>query len=132
MGNNLYERSYRYYTAAIHNRKYTNLFKLGTLMCLPVSDESLTCNNICHRNYTDVTEHIMMQCTGLNDCRNSMWEEIVNVLNVETSVELWNMSDEKILDILLGAKWTPLRNQLIRDEFLTIIGKHANTLCTKL
>ena len=55
-----------------------------------------------------------------------MWDVLVNVLFVEDSVDLWGKPDEDIVDILLGGKWRPLRNNQTRQEFYNIIDNYAD------
>ena len=61
------------------------------------------------------------------DVRDSMWEELVNTLDVEDFVDLWNKPDDETLDILLGAKWRPLRNKQTRQDFLDIMCRHTKS-----
>ena len=126
MGRNLYKKPYSYYTAAMRNHRHRPLVMLAKLLSLPTKETAVSCV-LCNNDYYDVTEHIFMYCIYLNDIRNTMWDDMINVLNVELSVELWNKPDHEILDIMLGARWSALRDRSLREEFLDVIVKYTET-----
>ena len=126
MGDRLYKHSFPYYTASMQNIEYAQLLKLTKLVCLPTYTVPLTCE-LCGTEYHDVVEHIFVYCPDMMDVRDSMWEELVNTLDVEDFVDLWNKPDDETLDILLGAKWRPLRNKQTRQDFLDIMCRHTKS-----
>ena len=83
--------------------------KFAKLVCLPTLDQPVKCK-LCDSEHTDITEHIIMYCTELTDHRNSMWDDMVDTLDVEDFVNIWPKPEEDILDILLDGKWEPLRD----------------------
>ena len=97
---------------------------LTKLACLPTMDTPQTCE-LCRKPYEDVTEHIIMFCTSLNEPRNNMWDELVNVLEVEQFVELWSKPESDILDIILGGRWPPFRDKSTRDGFYKVVLKYV-------
>ena len=124
MGQNLFRKAYPLYTAALRGDTGHDLIKLAKLACLPTLNTTEQCT-MCDKDYVDITEHVVMYCTGLTDIRNNMWDDMVNILEVEDFVELWNKPDEDILDILLGGYWNPLRHRQTRIDFLTIMNKYS-------
>ena len=110
----------------MRNHRHRPLVMLAKLLSLPTKETAVSCV-LCNNDYYDVTEHIFMYCIYLNDIRNTMWDDMINVLNVELSVELWNKPDYEILDIMLGARWSALRDRALREEFLDVIVKYTET-----
>ena len=121
MGRNLFRKPYPLYVDSLRNGR-RELVMLTKLACLPTMDTPQTCE-LCRKAYEDVTEHIIMFCTSLNEPRNNMWDELVNVLEVEQFVELWSKPEADILDIILGGRWPPFRDKSTRDGFYKVVLK---------
>jgi len=49
-----------------------------------------------------------------------MWEEIINMLDVEFSVALDNKSDSELVSIFLGAEWELQDEHLCNDLILLV------------
>jgi hypothetical protein len=125
MEDRLYTKSFPYYVAGMQDSDYVKLLKLTKVACLPTSETPTKCE-LCETEYHDVTEHIIMYCTSLNDVRNCMWDDMVNVLGVEDFVDLWSKPEEDILDIILGGRWRPLQNTQTRLEFLNVLSNYTD------
>ena len=125
MGDRLYDKSFPYYIAGMKTREHRCLIKLAKLVCLPTSYTPWKCE-LCQAEYCDVAEHVIMHCSSLAKARDCMWDDLVNFLRVEDFVDLWGKPDEDILDVLLGGKWRPLKNNDIRHEFYNIICRYAD------
>ena len=85
-----------------HSQK--ELLMLARAMSSPVSDYVSICN-MCQRESNDGLEHFLMYCTKLNGLREEMWEELINTHDVETSMGLFSLPDEDILNIFLSGDW---------------------------
>jgi hypothetical protein len=125
MEDRLYTKSFPYYVAGMQDSNYVKLLKLTKVACLPTSETPTKCE-LCETEYHDVTEHIIMYCTSLNNVRNCMWDDMVNVLGVEDFVDLWSKPEEDILDIILGGRWRPLQNTQTRLEFLNVLSNYTD------
>ena len=94
------KKAFPYYVVTMKDFVYRNLLKLAKMISLPTMDE--TACSFCSKIYDDVTLHIIMYCTALNKCRDQLWDDIVNVLGVVPTVDLWSKCEEDILLIIMG------------------------------
>ena len=124
MKENLYKKAFPYYAVTMKDHTYRHLLKLAKMISLPTMDET-TCS-LCSNIYDNVTLHIIMYCTALNKCRDQLWDDIVNVLGVVPTVDLWSKCEEDILIIIMGGYWSPLRDPITRQEFLSILNKYVD------
>ena len=108
-----------------HISKYNSYYLkplnfLAKLLSLP----NIECKcKICDEIYSDLVCHILMCCSKLNSERNYLWDNIINVLSVEDSVELGNMSEMEITLILLGKKWDKLKDRVYRELFYCTVAE---------
>ena len=80
---------------------------------------------LCDKDFNDYTEHIVMRCEGLLAERNHMWDELLDGISIHAEVSLFNMSDETILDILLGRQWNYLQDDSDSSAFYKRVSKFA-------
>ena len=125
MGNGLYTKSFPFYRAAMKNIKYVKLIKLAKLVTLPTVTVG-TCT-LCDSPFTDIVQHVIMNCSDLMTTRDRMWDDIMNTFEVDDFVDLWGRPDPDILDVLLGAKWRPLSDTQTREQLYDILCRYADT-----
>ena len=46
--------------------------------------------------------HIIMDCPSMSEHRNQLWDSIIDILDVEASVDLFHLDDVAILAAMLG------------------------------
>jgi hypothetical protein len=78
------------------------LHELGFLVQLGACGVIKSECTVCKSHVTDIVRHTILQCPSLCNDRNTLMSEVVNALNVQTSVDFFNMSDDEILASLLG------------------------------
>ncbi len=83
---------------------WEDLMILIRLLTLPKETQNVKCV-VCFNDYDDIVYHIIMECPNFITQRNTIAENIIDILDVQSGVELFNMCKEDILDIYLGKKW---------------------------
>ena len=78
------------------------LIRALTLLALPETSYTDTKCTLCKQVYTDIVCHIITQCPLLNEERNTLWEFVIDSVDVETSVRLFHLADETFVDWLFG------------------------------
>ena len=73
-----------------------------TLLVLPETSYTDAKCSLCKQIYTDIVCHIVTQCPLLHEERNTLWEFIIDCVDVDTSVRLFHLEDEKFVDWLFG------------------------------
>ena len=80
----------------------TNRNKLSLLIKLLSIPEGIVVEcGMCKQIISNIVIHMFVYCVALNSVRNTMWEEIINMLDVEFSVALDNKSDSELVSIFL-------------------------------
>jgi endonuclease/exonuclease/phosphatase family metal-dependent hydrolase len=96
------------------------LLTIIRLMTLPeMVDLPILCK-LCNMPVMDICTHVIMTCSTLFNERNILCDELVNMLPVEASVELFNLEDESITDIIMGHRWNRLNGDNINHFYMTI------------
>ncbi len=91
-----------------------------------------TCFDLCHKTLTNSVEHVMMRCEGLLEERNTMWDKLLDSVDVYAEVHLLNQGDSNILDIMLGRKWSKLTEDVEIGTFYNIVAEFAEQAQSKL
>ena len=86
------------------------------------NDEDMICTS-CGKTLTDSVEHVMMRCEGLLAERNTMWDKLLDAVDVHAEANLLNKCDMNILDILLGRRWSKLTNASDINNFYCTISQ---------
>ena len=73
-----------------------------TLLVLPETSYTDAKCSLCKQIYTDIVCHIVTQCPLLHEERNTLWEFVIDCVDVNTSVRLFHLEDEKFVDWLSG------------------------------
>ncbi|CAG2187538.1 unnamed protein product [Mytilus edulis] len=61
-----------------------------------------TCT-LCNKQSLDIVKHLIMECHVLLTERNVMFYKIVDELPIQKSVDIFNLDDDDLLEVLLGA-----------------------------
>ncbi len=77
-----------------------------TILIYEIELKCLSCGN----NYADIVKHNIADCTICMNVRNELWDTIFDVLDIYSSVDLFNKTDDDIIDIFLGKKWIKLKS----------------------
>ena len=73
-----------------------------TLLALPETSYTVPKCSLCTNDYTDIICHIITQCPRLHEERNTLWDFIIDCVDVETSTRLFHLEDETLVDWLFG------------------------------
>ena len=108
-----------------------NIMLLIRMLTIIDHDEDMLCT-LCHKTLTDSVEHVMIRCEGLLQERNTMWDKLLDSVDVYAEVHLLNQGDSNILDILLGRKWSKLTEDVNIGIFYNIVAEFAEEAKSKL
>jgi exonuclease III len=108
-----------------------NIMLLIKMLTIIDVDEDMLCT-LCHKTLTDSVEHVMMRCEGLLEERNTMWDKLLDSVDVYAEVHLLNQGDSNILDIMLGRKWSKLTEDVEIGTFYNIVAEFAEQAQSKL
>ena len=64
----------------------------------------------CEENTSDIVKHVLLHCSKLYAARDSWFENIVNILNVTDSVNLFNTEEDIFIETVLGGRSDLLYN----------------------
>ncbi len=103
-----------------HKNSKKHLMAMIKLLTIPIYEIELKCLS-CGNNYDDIVKHSIADCTTYMNVRNELWDTIFDVLDVYSSVDLFNKTDDDIIDIFLGKKWIKLKSQTQIDNFYVSI-----------
>ena len=113
----------------------SNLLAMIKLITIPITYRDEICVS-CEQIYHDIVYHCIVECNTHMQIRNDLWDVITDVLDVHSSVELFNTTDEQIIEILLGKPWHHLSDREHADAFYTqistIIVKFIPNICKNL
>ncbi len=87
----------------------------------------LVCCNLCNKPFNDYIEHIFCRCGKLNDKRNGLWDDILNIFGVEMEVDLFQRDDDESICIMLGMTWNTIIPEQ-RDLFVCTVAKWINVM----
>jgi hypothetical protein len=83
-----------------------SLLWLTRMIALPDTSYQEAVCKLCRKCYTDIVVHIITECPELYNERNSLWDFILDELDVELSVRISCLSDESFTDIVCGLPWS--------------------------
>ena len=63
----------------------------------------------CDQQYLYIPVPIVMDCPSMSEHRNQRWHSIIDILDVEASVDLFHLDDVAILAAMLGETWNMYR-----------------------
>ena len=112
-----------YRIAKRHPSSSNALIRMARLLSIP---NRIGVCVLCGIVYDDIVVHIINVCTVFVAERSSLWDGIIDLVDVHASVELFNMTDEDFTYIVLGKSWHRLSNREHRDRFYSAI---ASILC---
>jgi hypothetical protein len=87
-----------------HPHQKQSLMTLVKLLTIVQNDEAML-YALCHSVVTNSFDHVLMHCERLLDERNTMWDDILDYLDVHTEVRLVSMEDADIIQVILGKRW---------------------------
>ena len=64
---------------------------------------------------TDIVLHCIAECSSLTAERDHVWDIIIDKLNIDDGIDLFNKLDDDIIDIFLGKSWGKLRKKEYAD-----------------
>jgi len=118
-----------------HKHSKKDLLSILKLLTIPIYNIVETCVS-CGSTYDDIIKHTIVDCNKYINVRNTLWDTIFNVLDVHSSVDLFNKNDDDIIDIFLGKEWTHLKTQSDSDIFYISISKKivlfAHNVCLNI
>ena len=114
-----------------HEMNKKEIMRMIRMLTIEQTDEEMLCIK-CKKTLVDSVEHTLLRCEGLLSERSAMWDELLDVLDVQAEAVLLAKPDEDILHILLGKNWNGFINVDQRAEFYRISAKHIFILTTNL
>ena len=104
----------RLYYVIKNNFEYRDAI-LRIIRCLAIPDEGelLVCT-LCDKNYENILQHYISYCTCVNDLRNQMWQDIIDILDVNESVQLFSKDEYEIFHIFIRGPW--INNCVSQDK----------------
>ena len=78
----------------------------------------------CSQPVKDIVLHCITECSYLTAERDHMWDIIIDKLNIDDGIDLFNKSDDDIMDIFFGKSWGELREKENADTFYLSICDH--------
>ena len=92
-----------FWRLAVSNPNYKN--EIDYLMKLISVIKITDCHELCHKCgkfYSDITLHIVLSCNGLENIRDEMWCDFINIDDITFSAYLHSLDDWSLLTIMLG------------------------------
>ena len=89
------------------------------LITLPKLSQPAVCGK-CGQQYLYTPVHIVMDCPSMSEHRSQLWDNIIDILDVEASVDLFHLDDVAILAAMLGGTWNMYR-YIDRDTYNAIL-----------
>ena len=99
------------------------------LLAIPLSTNNPVCSR-CGAIMVYRPVHVLMECSFLNVYRQLLWDDIVDLLDVSFSVDLFQKDDLCALSIMLGGFWDmyPDIEKDIYSSFITNNVKHIKRM----
>ena len=72
-----------------------------------------------------------MYCGSFMDERIRLWDDISNIISVQAEADLFSLSDDDIVYIMLGKEWRHLRDKEILCKFYCKVAIFANNILNK-
>ena len=85
------------------------------LITIPKLSQPAVCGT-CGQQYLYTPVHIIMDCPSMSEHRNQPWDNIIDILDVEASVDLFHLDDVAILAAMLDGTWNMYR-YIDRDTY---------------
>ena len=92
-----------WFTARSSPRMSNKCFTIAKVISKYLTHEITLCE-FCGRKYNDSIKHFSTICDKTSDLREQFWEDIINSHDVQISANLFNVDDDVLTNILLGAK----------------------------
>ena len=109
----------------------SDLMLLMKMLTVPENYEQSQCD-LCQALVNDPVEHTFLQCQSLISERSGMWDLILNNLDIQLEAVLFSMSDENMVEILLGKSNKFLKNPKDRNLFYTGVATSLRIFLNKL
>lgn len=98
-----------------------------------VKDESSYVCKICKKRITDIGYHFIMDCTGTNQERDEMWNNLINELPIQDVCFLHNLNENYLYEILISGKLiTIYHNNYFIDRFVILIAEAVVNIFRKV
>ena len=118
-----------YHVMSRHISKKKKFMRIIHMLSLPEEfDNEMMCD-LCGSILVDPVEHVLMRCTQLNSIRDVFWDDLLNMFGVEFESDLFNRSDNDIIEIFLGKHWNCPQNVNV-DAFLCKVAEMLD-ICLK-
>ena len=85
------------------------------VITIPKLSQPAVCGK-CDQQYLYTPVHIVMDCPSMSEHWNQLWDNIIDILDVEASVDLFHLADVAILDAMLGGTWN-MYKYIDRDTY---------------
>ena len=95
-----------------YKRQLLSMLKLLTIPSLQIDQCKYSSQPV-----TDIVLHCIAECSSLTAERDHVWDIIIDKLNIGDGIDLFNKSDDDIIDIFLGKSWGKLRKKEYADTF---------------
>ena len=77
---------------------------LAKLITIPKLSQPAVCGTF-DQQYLYTPVHIVMDCPSMSEHGNQLWDHIIDILDVEASVDLFHLDDVAILAAMVGGTW---------------------------
>ena len=106
-------------------------YNVAKLIACPPSNEAYLCE-FCGYVFKDKIVHYCCNCSYTNEERNTFWDIINNSLSIEAASNLYNVSDDEFVDIVLGRPFPLISNYKEHVSFLVISINFLHKLLDKV
>ena len=102
-----------------------NCLEVSKIIASPPNRENILCE-FCGKIFQDYVEHYVCNCTKTMVERETYWEIINNTQDLDVACYLHNISDDKLVDIMLGG---PCSMFTELDSHIELLVTCINFLC---
>ncbi|KAK6167702.1 hypothetical protein SNE40_021666 [Patella caerulea] len=115
------------------NRQYRHCINIIIRLAILKTDGDVMCN-LCNKMCDDMTKHFMLNCTKLFKERDSLYENILNEIDINLFNDLSNSDEDILIETLLGSRTDHMRpDQISATEwtsFMCIVSKGLSEMWT--
>ena len=105
--------------------------KVGKVIADPPQQDPLLCE-YCGNVFVDKMEHYVCNCPHTSDEREQFWNIMNNEADIELAAFLFSVSDNELINILLGAPCRYLDNIKSHTDFLRISINYVAKIMDKI
>lgn len=147
--NSLRDKGDTVYAIQVLNSPHMNLYNIAKLypkhrfqiqsivrLCTyPILIEGVCCC-LCTETVHDRVKHLICDCPVLTQPRQTMWDNVTDVMGTRLSSELYNMDETDLICILLGKYWASVEveqeNEKLYEQFIIAISQFLKVVDTTM